>query len=300
MSEHRLSLGAITLALALNSAVAVGANISIGNVSLETNGSLDGASDHIVWEEINPGVLTNTGQRNPPYGVFLDDNASAPSSNIELSTIDSAADYAAWLADAVQPTVLTGDFGGTNPVTFSSLTIGDWTAKENALAKDYVAGFLDTWLGITLDPADLAIAAAAFITGAGGVKSPAASASDPNLSYAFRDTDNGALTFATAGLLDATSFLQPFFDLLPGSPQLPAGVQASEAIKVSYDGRTDYYYGFSATPSGVYAEDCSDPGSPACSYSGNFEFTIPEPATLAILGAGIAGIGFARRRAVKA
>jgi hypothetical protein len=300
MAEHRLPLSLIPLALALNSAVAVGANISIGNVSLETNGAIDVASDHFVWEEVNPGVLTNTGQRNPPYAVFLDDNASAPSSNIELSTIDSAAEYNAWLADLVDPTVLTGDFGGSNPVTFSSLTIGDWTDGGDALAKEYVAGFLDTWLGITLDPVDLAIAAAAFIVGAPGIPSPAASASDPNLSYAYRNTDNGALTFATAGLLDATSFLQPFFDLLPGSPQLPAGVQASEVIQVSYRGTTDYYYGFSATPSGVYAEDCPDPGSPSCSYTGNFEFTIPEPATVAILGAGIAGLGFARRRAVKA
>lgn len=77
------------------------------------------------------------------------------------------------------------------------------------------------------------------------------------------------------------------------SPLAPAGSQASEVVKVTYDGVTSYLYSFAATASGVTAGDVNG------SYTGNYEVTthaVPVPGTLALLGLGITGLAALRRR----
>jgi len=59
-------------------------------------------------------------------------------------------------------------------------------------------------------------------------------------------------------------------------------------VKVDYLGETQYLYGFSATPTGRSAGDNATPET--SSYSGNYEVTIREPGSLAILLTGLFGL----------
>jgi len=87
--------------------------------------------------------------------------------------------------------------------------------------------------------------------------------SDPNISYV--NQDGGTIKIGLAGHYDAAALLE-----IPSIPGLP--LQASELVKVVYGGKTEYKYGFNATPSGLTG-----------SQSGNYEVTVeavPEPTTI--------------------
>jgi hypothetical protein len=277
--------------------------VSIGNVTLATGANTDAASDHTVWRSDNVydsmGGLSNIGPQPGPYEPNLVGNpAPLPGkvgSNIELGTYDDAGDLASWLAGTTLPTTLSGNFGGTKPIALSSLVLGDWTANGNELAKAYITDALAT-LGIPISDPDLSTAATAFIYGVPmfGIVSPAFKLSDPNVAYV-NLLGTGVVEIGLEGLLDATEVLQPLADLVGIS--LPAQPQASEVVKVTYAGDTKYLYSFSAQDTSQNADDCP-PGTPhaQCSYSGDYRVTIPEPTSLALLGLGIAGLGWTRGR----
>ncbi|MDA0269274.1 MAG: NF038130 family PEP-CTERM protein [Cyanobacteria bacterium] len=216
----------------------------------------------------------------PGYDLadILDGNAGAPGGNVELNNGAASADLFA------PANTLTGNLDSGRVVTFSSLTNDDWFGSGN-LAATWFADALDTY-GATIR----ARAAAVFgmpvpdaaIFNAFNIAGGFARLSDPNIAYV------GEVTFGLAAHSDAGNV-----------NSLLAGLFASEVVKVTLNGVTNYYYSFAApTASGQTSLDGTK------SHEGNYEFfiedpqeneSVPEPATLLGLMA-VGGVFAASKR----
>lgn len=229
------------------------------------------------WAEGPAGTLTVT--PGASLSSLLAGNAAAPGGNVELSKF------------AGPVSTLTGLVDG-RAITLSSLTASDWFTGGSAgtyttLTSQYISAAYQAAFHTTISSADLTAAITAFYNpnAALGGLSPYKFVSDPKISYVLQDGND--IKIGLAGLLDATLFLKQL------SPLAPAGSQASEVVKVTYDGVTSYLYSFAATASGVSTTDGTH------SYTGNYEVTIhavPVPGTLALLGLGVTGLAALRRR----
>lgn len=262
---------ATVVALALG-AISTGANAA---VLLLTNEATTGSITK--WAEGPAGTLTVT--PGATLASLLAGDATAPGGNVELSKF------------AGPVSTLTGLIDG-DAITLSSLTKSDWFTGANAttyttLTSQYISAAYFAAFNSVISSADLTAAIAAFYNPnaiLGGL-SPYQFVSDPNVSYVLQQGDS--IKIGLAGLIDATLFLRQL------SPLAPLGSQASEVVKVTYNGVTSYLYSFDATPSGVSTTNGTR------SYTGNYEVTIntvPVPGTLALLGLGVTGLAALRRR----
>ncbi|MGM3305690.1 NF038130 family PEP-CTERM protein [Anabaena sp. WFMT] len=292
----------------------VGASMAIGlgavAVTPAQAGTLTGAtiggtaaSDYFVY-----GVSgNNTVKINNPTAQDLQNaltgNATSPTGNIELRKSTEQGTFTA--TDFTKNTTLSGQIGGKD-ITLSSLTYADWFSTGSGNSTAYGANNLaTTWFNTFLTQANKAnyvgtvlgnLAYKAFFDIKGFQRS-----SDPNISYVNQDDTTGLIKIGLAGHYNLKAAYSA-----TGSPfatfasLLPAGFQASEVVKYTYNGVTDYLYSFTATNSGLVSNDGTN------SHNGNYEVTIngvppaktPEPSVmLGVLG--VAGIVAAQRHLKK-
>jgi hypothetical protein len=186
----------------------------------------------------------------------------------------------------------------------SSLTATDWFSTGSGLSTSYgVNNFANTWFNQFYDAAGLGAsfiprsqAFTAFLGINGFQRS-----SDPNISYVNQNDTTGDIKIGLAGHYNLKDYYGPLLGSFGNF--LKDGFQASEVVKVTYNGKTDFRYSFSATQSGL--SNNSGPGADGKSHSGNYEITIqgippaavPEPSVMLGL-LGVAGV-FATQRKLK-
>ncbi|WP_244919345.1 NF038130 family PEP-CTERM protein [Nostoc commune] len=290
----------------------IGASMAIG-VSVVTvpaqAGTLIGAtiggtaaSDYLVYDSnaTNTFTVANTSEN---VQKVLSGNAASPTGNVELAASSEQAGF-----DFTKNTTLTGTIGGKT-LTLSSLTSDDWFGVGQTTTTYGLNNLANTWFNQALNSnstISTLLAASgytqqtlfnSFLTNGGFQRF-----SDPNISYVNQDDTSGLISIGLAGHLNATPLIIPLLGLPSNlSKLLPPSLQASEIVKYTYDGKTDYLYSFKATNSGLL--ELSD----HISHSGNYEVTIkgvppaavPEPSVMLGL-LGVAGVFVTQRKFKKA
>ncbi|MCL1466280.1 NF038130 family PEP-CTERM protein [Argonema galeatum] len=240
------------------------------------------ASDYLVYgvSGNNTVVIPNT-----PANVqsVLDGNAASPTGNVELRASTEKASFSG--ADFAKNTTLSGNIGG-KALTLSSLTAQDWFGGVGLPTAYGAANLANKWFNDFITKAGYGAAvgtgnAASMYNLFLGSKGFQAS-SDPNISYVNQNDNTGLISIGLAGHYDvkAAYASNPSFAIFANL--LPNGFQASEVVKYTYNGVTDYLYSFNATNSGLVAADDGK------SHNGNYEVTIagvptvtvPEPSSL--------------------
>jgi hypothetical protein len=300
----------------------VGASMAIGMGALAANpaqaGTLTGAtiggtaaSDYLVYgaNATNTFLVPN----NPAnVAAALTGNAASPTGNVELRASTEQATFTS--TDFTKNTTLSGQIGGKD-ITFSSLTASDWTNTYKNTGKTFGQYWFDSALTAngfgSLVGSTIGTGVFNAFANNGGFKR----FSDPNISYVNQNDTTGLISIGLAGHLNATPLLLPYFTAYVNSlssgflktqaTQLKAVLavtptQASEIVKYTYNGVTDYKFGFTATNSGLVSNDGTN------SHNGNYEVTIdgvppttvPEPSVMLGLF-GVAGIVAAQRKLKK-
>ncbi|MBC6433404.1 PEP-CTERM sorting domain-containing protein [Nostoc sp. HG1] len=279
----------------------IGASMAIGAIVATVPaqaGTLTGAtiggtaaSDYLVYDSnaTNTFTVANTSEN---VQKVLSGNAASPTGNVELAASSEQAGF-----DFTKNTSLTGTIGGKT-LTLSSLTSDDLFGVGQKTTTYGSSNLANTWFNdvvntySSLFPTPTLGKKTVFDTflKTGGFQR----FSDPNISYVNQDDTSGLISIGLAGHFDAAPLLglpsNPFFSL-----------QASEIVKYTYDGKTDYLYSFKASKSGLV--EISD----KISHSGNYEVNIkgvtpaavPEPSVIIGL-LGVAGVLATQRKFKKA
>jgi hypothetical protein len=287
--------------------LAIGASMVVGASAIATApafaASITGASvsgvkgtDYYLYDANATNTYRND---NASLSTILTGNASSPTGNVELFANSETLSNAAFNSYSTV-TTLSGLIGGRS-ITLSSLTAADWATNvgggltlaqkwfQDALTANGLGSLIGTSTGNT--------AYASFLANGGRQRF-----SDANISYVNQNDTTGQISIGLAGHYDAKSLLLP---IVPSSLQpLLAGktIQASEIVKVSYNGGlAQYLYNFSATNSGLV-----DQGD-QFSHNGNYELTlaglpptqVPEPSTMLGLMAVGGMVVASKRKAMK-
>ncbi len=289
----------MTTAIVAASAI-MGTPAFAGSLSSATIGGTN-PTDYLIYDS----NTTNTFEvAKTPANLtkVLGGNSTNPTGNVELAASSEQSGF-----DFNKNTSLTGTIGN-KAITISSLTKDDWNSSYKG------STFGQYWFGQTLtqngfsslvgtsDGAQVFNIFKAY----GGFER----FSDPNISYVNQNDTTGEIQIGLAGHLNANSLITKSLDaylatLTGTSTQTQqnkakitglknqlgtSAVQASEVFKYTYNGLTDYGYGFSATKSNLVEK------SDGISHSGNYEIKlqgvvpkkrVPEPSALmALVGLG--------------
>jgi hypothetical protein len=287
--------------------LAISASLAVGVTAIATNpaqaGTLTGvtiggtdATNYYVYDVsgnntvLVPSNLTNVQK-------VLDGNAASPTGNVELAANSELSSF-----NFLKNTTLSGQIGG-KALTLSSLTATDWFGAT--LNTSYGANTLATkWFNDFLVKAGkgniVGTSTAASAFNLFGQLRGFQRTSDPNISYVNQDDATGEIKIGLAGHFDLKAYYsQPNSGFATLAALLPNGFQASEVVKYTYNGKTDFLYSFFATSSGLTA----NVGTDRLSHSGNYEVTIPgvppakTPEPSVMLGVlGVAGMFAAQRK----
>lgn len=273
----------------------VGATLAAGVTALASApakaGSITGASitgvngtDYYLYDANTTNTFRNDAAS---LSTILTGDSSSPTGNVELFANSETLNNAAFSSYS-KVTTLSGQIGGRS-ITLSSLTAADWAstvAGGKTLAQTWFNDALtNNGLGSLIGTSTGNTAYTSFLASGGRQRF-----SDANISYVNQNDTTGQISIGLAGHLDAKSLLLP---VVPASLQpLLAGktIQASEIVKVSYDGgQAQYLYNFTATNSGLVEK------GDGISHKGNYELLltgippakVPEPsAMLGLMGVG--------------
>ncbi|PSB20161.1 PEP-CTERM sorting domain-containing protein [Phormidesmis priestleyi ULC007] len=295
----KLSRFAITSAIVTASAI-MGTPAFAGTLSGATIGGTQ-PTDYLIYDANN----TNTFEvaKTPAnLAKVLGGNSTSPTGNVELAASSEKPGF-----NFTKNTSLTGTIGG-KAITISSLTKDDWNSAYNGTTFGqswFNQAMTQNGFGSLAGTSDGVQVFNIFKTYGGFERF-----SDPNISYLNQNDTTGEIQVGLAGHLNANSLITKSLDAylagLTGNSaatqqskvkitglknQLGAStIQASEVFKYTYNGVTDYGYGFSATKSNLVEK------SDGISHSGNYEIKIkgvappkhvPEPSTLM----GLVGLG---------
>ncbi|MCC5657633.1 NF038130 family PEP-CTERM protein [Nostoc sp. XA010] len=248
------------------------------------------ASDYLVYDSnaTNTFKVANTSEN---VQKVLSGNAASPTGNVELAASSEQAGF-----DFTKNTTLTGTIGGKT-LTLSSLTSDDWFGVGQTTTTYGLNNLANTWFNQALSSNSIT---SPLLTAFGYTQQTLFNSfltkggfqrfSDPNISYVNQDDTSGLISIGLAGHFDAAPLLG-----LPSNQFFP--LQASEIVKYTYGGKTDYLYSFKATKSGLL--ELSD----GISHSGNYEVVppaaVPEPSVMLGL-LGVAGVFATQRKFKKA
>lgn len=198
----------------------------------------------------------------------LGGDSSSPTGNVELAASSDKFGF-----DFSKNTTLSGTLGSKN-IVLSSLKSSDWNTVVTGGQT-----LIDTWLKANLTANGFSSVVAngtlyAQVKSKIGSNFARLRFSDPNISYVNQHDSTGEISIGLAGHLDATNLLLAgltpsekviFFSMRSADKQ-GQPIQASEIVKVTYNGINRYLYSFTATPSGLSSPD---------TVKGNYEVKLP-------------------------
>lgn len=246
-----------------------------------TNATVAG-SDYSLYDSNGTSTFI---QPSAKLSTILGGNSSSPGGNVELFSSSERLSNGEF-AQYAGVSSLTGTIGGKD-IILSSLTAADWDSKVGGvtLAKRWFNEALSAnGLGSLVGTREGGTLYNSFIVNGGRQRF-----SDPNISYLNQDDITGKIKIGLAGHYDAKSLLLGVIPASLESLLSNTTVQASEIVKVTYNGETHYLYNFRATNSGLFALD------DGFSHNGNYELLlagvsparVPEPcAILSLIGLG--------------
>ncbi|MBD1893342.1 NF038130 family PEP-CTERM protein [Coleofasciculus sp. FACHB-129] len=259
-------------------------------------------SDYLLYDVQGSSTYINP---NANLDSILGGNSSAPGGNIELFASSETKTNAQFMASNAVTSVK-GTVAGKN-LTLSSLTATDWfgaglntTYGQNNLANTWFNAFLTNagkanYVGNVFG----SIAFNTFYNIGGFQRS-----SDPNVSYV---TASGTdINIGLAGHYDLKAYYKSNPQFSAFASLLPNGFQASEVVKATIDGQSQYLYSFLATKSGL--TNSAGKGADGSSHSGNYEVSlkgvippasVPEPSTMLGLMAVGGMVAASKRKANK-
>ena len=289
----------IAASLLVSSTVAI-APVQANSLQNATIGGT-AATDYLLYDA----NATNTFlSPNANLQTILSGTAANPTGNVELAASSEKVGF-----DFTKNTTLNGTIGG-RAISISSLTASDWSSSyrgttfgqywfDSALTSNGLRNMVGTSASTTLFN---------VFKNNGGFQR----FSDPNISYVSQDANN-VINIGLAGHYNASSLFTKSIDQYVATTRLSnsqrrmmAGlkselsskvIQASEVVKTTYEGKTDYGFSFVATKSGLVEK------SDNLSHTGNYVISrqgiepvnkkVPEPSI--VLGL-IALGGLAKRK----
>ncbi|WP_013334797.1 NF038130 family PEP-CTERM protein [Gloeothece verrucosa] len=228
----------------------------------------------------------------------LDGAAATPTGNVELAASSEQTNF-----DFSKNTTLMGTIGGKSLI-LSSLTATDWFGATlnnaygaNNLANKWFNDFITkAGYGLFVGTSQAANMYNNFRADGGFLAT-----SDPNISYVNQDDTTGVINIGLAGYINLKVAYANNPKFASFATLLPNGFQASEVVKYTYNGETNFLYGFQATNSGL--------NDGFGGHTGNFEVTIngipptatsiPEPSSIAgLMTLGLLGTTLIKRKKV--